>query len=236
MSQPIQRKQKKRGKKMDPKDNIKRLIEDKQVQFRDFKLTNIETRNNENGQEQLIVEGIAASFNQETVLYKGKYYEAREVIANGAFDACDMSDVIFNVNHCGRVYARTRNGSLTVWLEADGLHMRAVLMSEDIGHQELYRDVKSGLIDKMSFAFHVEESTWEWREVGDDYEIEIRTITKIDKLYDVSAVDIPAYDSTSISARSAFEAEREKRNAESIKKTQELEFRKKQLLLLAKAR
>lgn len=221
---------------MNPKDNIEKLIDEKQVQFRDFRLSNVELRANENGQEELIVEGVPATYNKETVLYKGKYYEAREVIASGAFDSCDMTDVIFNMNHCGRVYARTRNGSLTLWLEEDGLHMRAILMPEDNGHQELYRDIKSGLIDKMSFAFTVEESKWEWRELGEDYEVETRTITKINKLYDVSAVDIPAYDSTSISARSAFEAERERRNAESIRKEQELEFKKRKLLLLAKAR
>lgn len=211
---------------MDPKNNIEKLVSEKEVQFRDFRLTNIETRANDNGTEEMIIEGLAASFNQETVLYKGKYYEAREVIAEGAFEGCDMSDVIFNFNHCGRVYARTRNGSLTLWIEQDGLHMRAILMSGDNGHEELYRDIKSGLIDKMSFAFHVEESTWEWRELDDDYEIEIRTITKIDKLYDVSAVDIPAYDTTSISARSAFDAERERRDAESRKKAEALALAK----------
>lgn len=221
---------------MNPKDNIEKLINEKSVQFRDFRLITIETRSNEQGNEELIIEGLAASFDSETVLYKGKYYEAREVIASGAFEECDMTDVIFNFNHCGRVYARTRNGSLTLWIEKDGLHMRAILMAEDNGHQELYRDIKSGLIDKMSFAFTVKESSYEWREVGDDYEISIRTITKIDRLYDVSAVDIPAYDSTSISARSAFDAEREKRNAESIRVAEELGLEKRKLLLLAKAR
>lgn len=211
---------------MDPKNNIEKLVAEKEVQFRDFRLTNIETRANEEGKEELILEGVACSFNQETVLYKGKYYEAREIIAPGAFEGCDMTDVIFNENHCGRVYARTRNGSLTLLIEEDGLHMRAILMSDDNGHQELYRDVKAGLLDKMSFAFHVEESTWEWREVGDDYEIEVRTITKIDKLYDVSAVDIPAYDTTSISARGAFDAERERRYAESIKRAEILKLAK----------
>ena len=211
---------------MDPKNNIEKLISEKEVQFRDFRLTNIETRANDNGTEEMIIEGLAASFNQETVLYKGKYYEAREVIASGAFNECDMSDVIFNFNHCGRVYARTRNGSLTLWIEEDGLHMRAILMSGDNGHEELYRDIKSGLIDKMSFAFHVEESTWERRELGDDYEVVTRTITKIDKLYDVSAVDIPVYDTTSISARSAFDAERERRDAESRKKAEALALAK----------
>lgn len=221
---------------MDPKNNIEKLVNDKEIQFRDFRLTNIEVRQNNEGREEMIVEGVPATFEQETILYKGKYYEAREVIASGAFDNCDMSDVIFNYNHCGRVYARTRNGSLTLWVEEDGLHMRAILMSDDEGHKELYRDIKSGLIDKMSFAFHVEESEWRYVVENEDYEVEIRTVTKIDKLYDVSAVDIPAYDTTSISARSAFDAERERRNAESIRLAEELELEKRKLLLLAEMR
>lgn len=221
---------------MDPKNNIEKLVNDKEIQFRDFRLTNIEVRQNDEGREEMIVEGVPATFEQETILYKGKYYEAREVIASGAFDNCDMSDVIFNYNHCGRVYARTRNGSLTLWTEEDGLHMRAILMSDDEGHKELYRDIKSGLIDKMSFAFHVEESEWRYVVENEDYEVEIRTVTKIDKLYDVSAVDIPAYDTTSISARSAFDAERERRNAESIRLAEELELEKRKLLLLAEMR
>ena len=112
--------------------------------------------------------------------------------------------------------------------------MKAVLMPEDNGHQELYRDIQSGLIDKMSFAFHVDESKWEYVEQGNDYTIYTRTITKIDKLYDVSAVDIPAYDTTSISARSAFDAERERRDAESRKNAEDLEIYKEKLLLLRK--
>lgn len=217
-----------------PKDNIEKLISEKEMQFRDFRLTNIETRKAEDGKEQLVVEGVACTFDTETVLYKGKYYECREIIASGAFDNCDMSDVIFNYNHCGRVYARTRNKSLELSVKEDGLHMKAILMPEDNGHAELYRDIQSGLIDKMSFAFHVNEATYEYIESNDEPTIEIRTVTEIDKLYDVSAVDIPAYDTTSISARGAFDAERERREAESLKIQEELELRKKQLLLLRK--
>lgn len=197
-------------------DNIENLMNNKGVEFRDFSLTKIETRAKEDGQEELIVEGIPCVFNQETILYKGKYYECREKIANTAFDEADMNDVIFNYNHCGRVYARTRNKSLSLEMKSDGLHMRAVLMNDDEGHAQLYRDIKSGLIDKMSFAFSVKESNYEYIENQETANIEIRTITKIEKLYDVSAVDIPAYDTTTISARKAFDAEREKRNTESI--------------------
>lgn len=205
-----------------PKDNIEKLISEKEMQFRDFRLTNIETRKSEEGKDQLVVEGIACNFDTETVLYKSQYYECREKIASGVFDNCDMTDVIFNYNHCGRVYARTRNNSLTLSVESDGLHMRAILMPEDNGHAELYRDIQSGLIDKMSFAFHVNESSYEYIERADEPTIEIRTITEIDKLYDVSAVDIPAYDTTSISARRAFDAERERRAAESRKLEEEI--------------
>lgn len=218
-----------------PKDNIEKLITEKEMQFRDFRLTKIETRSNEDKKEELVLEGIACTFDQETVLYKGKYYECREKIASGAFDKCDMSDVIFNFNHCGRVYARTRNKSLELSVKDDGLHMRAILMPEDNGHAELYRDIQCGLVDKMSFAFHVKESTYEYIERSEEPTIEIRTITEIDKLYDVSAVDIPTYDTTSISARGAFDAERERREAESLKIQEELKLKKEKLLLLRKA-
>ena len=143
-----------------PKDNIEKLIAEKEMQFRDFRLINIETRKKDDGKDELIVEGVACQFDTETVLYKGKYYECREKIATGAFDTCDMTDVIFNYNHCGRVYARTRNKSLELSVEEDGLHMKAILMPEDNGHAELYRDIQSGLIDRMSFAFHVKESSY----------------------------------------------------------------------------
>lgn len=197
--------------------NIEKLMQDKSVEFRDFRLTKIETRNNE-GIEEMVLEGVPCVFNQETILYKGKNYEAREKISENAFDEADMTDVIFNYNHCGRVYARTRNKSLGLKIEEDGLHMLATLMRDDEGHAQLYRDIKSGLIDRMSFAFKVKESKFEYIEAEDGLDIEIRTITKIEKLYDVSAVDIPAYDATSISARSAFDSERERRLAESEKR------------------
>lgn len=212
---------------MDPKDNIQRLMNEKNVQFRDFRLTNIEQREAaENAGGSLILDGVACSFGVETVLFKEPKSECREKIASTAFDGCDMSDVIFNFNHCGRVYARTRNNSLTLTVQPDGLHMHAVLLPDDNGHAELYRDIKSGLIDKMSFAFSVSECSYEYIEAADKPTIAIRTITKIDKLYDVSAVDIPAYDTTSISARRAFDAEREKRLAESKKRADMLELAK----------
>lgn len=196
-------------------DNIEKLMSEKKVEFRAFTLKAVETRKNEDGTESMVLEGVPCVFGKETVLYRGKYYEYREKIDARAFDNADMTDVIFNYNHGGRVYARTRNKSLQLEVKEDGVHMRATLMKDDEGHAQLYRDVKSGLIDRMSFAFHVEEAKYEFIEESEGPEVEIRTVTKIDKLYDVSAVDIPAYDETSISARNAFDAERERRKAES---------------------
>lgn len=199
-------------------DNIEKLIKEKGVQFRDFKLTKIETRKADDGAELLDIEGVPIVFDTETVLYRGKYFECREKIANGAFDEADTSDVIFNYNHGGTVYARTRNKSLSLSVEKDGLHMKAS-MRKSARNQEFYDDIKEGLIDKMSFAFTTKECSYETIERQDNEpNVEIRTVTKIDKLYDVSAVDIPAYDTTSISARSAFDSERERHNAESIKR------------------
>ena len=198
-------------------ENIERLMQNKSVEFRDFKITGTEKRSVENGKEQFVISGVPCVFDTETVLYKSKTYEYREKIAAGAFDDADMSDVIFNFNHCGRVYARTRNGTLKLEVKSDGLHMTAALMSDDEGHAQLYRDIKSGLIDKMSFAFTIKECSYEYTELTDsEPDVTTRTVTKVDKLYDVSAVDIPAYDTTSISARRSFDAEREKRNAVSI--------------------
>lgn len=219
---------------MNPKDNIEKLISEKECQFRDFRLTNIEKREAD-GVEELVVEGKACTFNDETVLWKSGQYEAHEIIDPRAFDKCDMSDVIFNYNHSGRVYARTRNNTLSLVVKEDGLYMRAVLRADDQGHKELYNDIATGTIDKMSFAFHVNSSKWEFIEV-DDREIDLRTVLEIDKLYDVSAVDIPAYDTTSISARSQFLAVSEKRAAESREVARKLELRKQQLLLLGKMR
>ena len=76
----------------------------------------------------------------------------------------------------------------------------------------------------MSFAFTVKEARDEYNELRDDVNVEMLTVTKIDKVFDVSAVDIPAYDSTSISARSVFDAEREKKNKEIEERNKQLDL------------
>ena len=148
------------------------------------------------------VRGTAVVFNKPTCLYEYDGVKYFEVIDRHAFDECDMSDVIFNYNHGGKVVARLRNKTLTLNTTDHGLDMEADL-SGTVAGRELYEEIGGGYVDKMSFSFTVRESKY-------DTLTHTRTITKIRKLYDVSAVDIPAYEETSISARGFFEEEHSK--------------------------
>ena len=197
-------------------DNINRLKDEKGVQFRDFAY---ETRTDE---QNFIVEGTPVVFDKETFLFNDGEYDCFEVVDKRAFDEADMTDVIFNYNHSGRVYARTRNDTLTLSIEDDGLHMTAELWKDDAGHTELYKDISRGNIDKMSFAFTISDT--EWTEDRDEKKA-IRRITGINRLYDVSAVDIPAYNDTQISARNELLAERQ----EVLSERHEAESREREL-------
>ena len=149
----------------------------------------------------MVVEGYATTFNQPYTLYSERYYKVIEQIAPTAFDECDMSDVIMQYDHTGRVFARNRNGTLHLATDSIGLKVTAELGGTDIGRQ-LYQEIKGGYTDKMSFGFVVGEDKRETVvDHENDVETIIRTITKIKKLYDVSAISIPANDTTSISAR-----------------------------------
>ena len=166
--------------------------------------------------DEMIIEGYAAVFNQETDLGWCK-----EVIDQKAFEECDMKDCCLNYTHGqGKAIARTRNGSLELIVDSVGLKMRAKLIDTTEG-TDIYKSVKSGLLDKMSFAFTVKEEQW-------DYETDTRRIMNIDKLFDVSIVDIPAYEGTSVFARSKEQYEKEKEQHEANK----LELEKEKLKLL----
>ncbi len=150
---------------------------------------------------EMIVEGYATTFNQPYTLYDWRDYKVVEQIAPTAFAECDMADVIMQYNHEGRVFARNKNGTLTLSVDAIGLKITADLSGTDIGRQ-LYQEIKGGYTDKMSFGFAVaEDQRASIVDHESGKETVTRTITKIKKLYDVSAVSIPANDMTSISAR-----------------------------------
>ena len=150
---------------------------------------------------EMIVEGYATTFNQPYMLYDSRDFKIVEQMAPTAYDGCDMTDVIMQYNHEGRVFARNKNGTMTLSVDAIGLKVTANLGGTEIGRQ-LYGEIKGKYTDKMSFGFVVAEDQ---RSVVVDHENNVetvtRTLTKIKKLYDVSAVSIPANDMTSISAR-----------------------------------
>lgn len=169
---------------------------------REYRTMTMEVRAAENTDEsKMIVEGYATTFNQPYTLYEDRYCKFVEQIDPTAFTECDMSDVIMQYDHEGRVFARNKNGTLSLSVDSIGLKVTADLGGTDAGRQ-LYQEIKGGYTNKMSFAFKVEEDKKEYTENRDKRFVTCtRTITKISKLYDVSAVSIPANDMTSISAR-----------------------------------
>lgn len=152
------------------------------------------------------VEGYAAVFDSPTTLYEYDGIEYKEIISRGAFDTAAMADVVMNYNHQGKPVARTKNQTLRLVVDDHGLKVSADL-SSTAESRALLEEIRAGLIDKMSFAFTVANEEY-------DKATHTRRITGIKRLFDVAAVDIPAYEATAITARSFFEAEAEKERAE----------------------
>ena len=186
-----------------------------------------------------IVEGYASTFNDPYLLYKEEGYEVYEQVDKDAFKHTDMSDVIMQYDHEGRVFARMSNNTLVVSPDEVGLHIRANLGGTEIGRQ-LYEEIKGGYTNKMSFGFTVKTDT---RYTEEDKESGItkvlRTITDISKLYDVSAVSLPANPATSISSRAdgegvIAEAKEEILKAEEERKAKERQRQKIRILLEVK--
>ena len=172
--------------------------------------------------ENMVVEGYAVVFDNTTDLGYRK-----EVIDKNAFEGCDMSDVCMKYNHSDEllIMARTRNNSLQLFVDERGLRIRAELI-DTTQNRDLYKMIQSRLLDKMSFAFTVAEEDI-------DYETDTRRIKRIDKLYDVAVVDVPAYESTSIYARNKEQFDEEKRKYEENKEAyKKLELEKKKALAL----
>lgn len=152
------------------------------------------------------VEGYATTFNKPYLLYEfedgTKIYER---IDAHALDGADMSDVIMQYDHEGRVFARQSNKTLLLEPDIKGLFVAADLSKTDLA-RGLYQDIDAGMITKMSWAFTVAEESY-------DRETHTRTILKIKKVYDVSAVSIPANGDTEISVRNfahrSYEAEKQ---------------------------
>ena len=190
--------------------------------MKEIRKLDMQFRAEETEDKKMEIKGYAAVFNSPET------YSYTEVISDKAFDDADMSDVVLRYNHNDSfmVLARTRNDSLKLNVDEKGLYIDATLQDDITDHRNIFNAIKSGLIDKQSFAFVVDEDEY-------DYDTDTRTITKIGKVFDVSVVDQPFYNATDVSvARSQNEEYLEKRNQ--LRKEHEdklkLEEKKKELL------
>ena len=156
---------------------------------KEYRLAEVKTTENSD-ENEMIIEGYAVVFNQITDLGWCK-----EIIDRNAFNGTDMKDCVLKYNHEDSVFilARTRNKSLELTIDDHGLKVRAKLI-DTTNNRDIYKMIKEGLLDKMSFGFSVQEQAW-------DYDTDTRTILRISRLFDVSVVDFPAYDGTDIKTR-----------------------------------
>lgn len=177
--------------------------------------------------EDTKIRGYATTFDDPYVLYSDRDLVFREIIDHDALNNADMSDVIMQFDHAGKVYARTSNNTLTLMPDEHGLAIEADLSGTEIG-RELYQEIKGGYITKMSWAFVVDRDEWTSEKAPDGRDLETRTIKSIRKVYDVSAVSIPANDATEISARSLTDGVIKRLEAERL---EALELRKRKMLL-----
>lgn len=198
--------------------------------IRSMELMNIRTKTSDDKEDDkedeksYIVEGYAARY-EAYPLYEDSDGPIYEQFTKENFEGADRSDIILQYDHNGRVYARTSNDTLKVDVDDEGLHVVADLGKTE-GARQLYEDIATGMVTKMSWRFSVPDDAYQY-----DKKKRLLTYSRIGRIYDVSAVSIPANDSTAISARSyvdgviAEEKERidsEKRKAEKIAEIKKL--------------
>lgn len=148
----------------------------------------------------MILTGTPIVFDQPTTINTpdGSY---TEIIAAGALDECDLSDSRLLWAHDDKrvPLARTPR-TMTFNVDAKGLHMTAQLPDTEEA-RSVYEAIKRRDVQGMSFAFVVAPGGDEWSSDGTT-----RTINKISKVLEVSAVNFPAYPTASIEARAARQA------------------------------
>jgi HK97 family phage prohead protease len=185
----------------------------------------------DNKDNAYIVEGYAAVFDEVYTLYEDSYFKLDEVVLKEAFDDVDLTDVIFQYDHAGRVFARTSNDTLTLSVDDKGLKIRAYLGGTEEG-RNLYEEIKGGYTTKMSWGFSLDrnmdiERLESYNKETDKY-YELQKIKGVTKIYDVSAVSLPANNATEISARNLAAGEAERIKAE---RQERLNIDKQKLIL-----
>ena len=165
------------------------------------------------------VDGYAALYEPYVLYYDYQNNPVYERFERGCFDECDMSDIIMQYDHEGKVLARNSNGSLVVEADDTGLFFAADLSRTEAA-RNLYDEVKAGMVTKMS---------WRFRCGNYYFDTDTRTIVHltVKKIYDVSAVSIPANDDTEINARAWADGE----IAQVARREAELDERRRRLRL-----
>lgn len=189
----------------------------------------LELRADTNDPGDYLVRGYASTWDKY-MLWECDGIEYYEEIDRNAFEEADLSDVVFRVDHTGRVYARTSADTVKLSTDDTGLAITADL-SKTTASRSLYEDIAAGNYPKMSFAFTVKEDKY-------NSETRTRTILKIDKVFDVSPVSFPANPNTEISARDYFNGVIEGAEAERLERIRisnmELQNEIKRNMIIAK--
>ncbi|MBO7424492.1 MAG: HK97 family phage prohead protease [Clostridiales bacterium] len=186
-------------------------------EYRYFDLNVMKRAKEEGDKPSFLVEGYASTF-EEYTLGENEDYILRERIEPTAFDEADMTDVVFLLDHTGRVYARTKNKTVELSVDDKGLFTRTDL-SKTEASRSVYEDIEAGNYDQMSFAFTVAEDRYEEKRAEGEKTIVTRIIDRVKKVYDISAVGFPANPTTNIgiATREAFDGAIESFEAERLK-------------------
>lgn len=203
-------------------------------EYRSFEI--LKRAKEEREEDSFIVEGYASTF-EEYDLWEDDDMILRERIEPSAFDEADMSDVVFLLDHCGRVYARTKNETITLTTDEKGLFTRTDL-SKTSASRSVYEDIEAGNYSQMSFAFTVAADRFEEKRAEGEKTIYTRIIDRIAKVFDVSAVGFPANPTTNIgvATRAAFDGAIDKLTAERLENEKRSEEEKARKLAELKAK
>lgn len=155
--------------------------------------------------DDLLVEGKAICFGETTLLFTFGGVDYFERIEPQALNGVDLTAVYFYYNHNDYAYATTKNKTLEIDIREDGVYFKAHLPDTSSG-RDLYTLIKRGDVDKCSFGFSIAEEEF-------DEKTNTFIVNKIDRLFEISVVDFPAYENTAVSARSEIEKIEESRQA-----------------------
>ena len=191
-------------------------------EYRNMPMVQIRKKEEGSNESSFLVEGYASTF-EEYVLFEEDGIQYKERILPEAFEGTDFSDVVFLKDHEGTVLARTKNGTLQISVDENGLFTKTDL-SKTSASRQMFEEIESEMYSQMSFAFIVDDDEYNTTE-------HLRTIRHITKLYDVSAVSFPANPTTDISVatRSRFDGFIEQEKAERLAREQEIELLKAKL-------